>query len=70
MIPKCLFEVSYKHTAETGFCKKAFTKNFAKFSGKHLYMSLCFDKVTVRRPETLVIRYYGTGVFCEFQEIP
>ena len=50
------------------FCKKAVLRNFAKFTGKHLYQSLFFNKVAglacnFIKKETL------TQVFsCEFCE--
>ena len=37
------------------FCKKGVLKNFAKFTGKHLYQSLIFNKAAGPDP--------GTGVF-------
>ena len=36
------------------FCKKDVLKNFAKFTGQHLYQSLFFNKVAVLRPSTLL----------------
>ena len=39
------------------FCKKAFLKNFAKFTGKHLCQSFFFNKVQVQL------------FFCKFCEI-
>ena len=42
------------------FCQKCVLKNFAKFTGKHLCQSLCFNKVAgLRRPVN----------FCQFCEI-
>ena len=35
-------------------CKKRVVGNFAKFTGKHLYQSLFLNKVTGRRPATLL----------------
>ena len=32
------------------FCKKGVLRNFAKFTGKHLYQRLFFDKVAGLRP--------------------
>ena len=41
-------------------------KNFAKFGGKHLCLSLYFNKMTVLRRETLSKRDSDTAVFlCE-----
>ena len=36
------------------FCKKGVIRNFAKFTGKHRCQSLCFNKVAVLRPATLL----------------
>ena len=36
------------------FCKEAVLRNFAKFTGKHLYQSLVFNKVAGLRPATLL----------------
>ena len=36
-------------------CKKGVLKNFAKYTGKHLYQSLFFNKVAGLRPVTLLI---------------
>ena len=47
--------------------KKGVVKNFAKFAGKHLCWSLFFDKVTSRRPTTLLKKrpqYRGFLVNC------
>ena len=33
------------------FCKKAVLENFAKFTGKHLYQTIFFNKLADRRPE-------------------
>ena len=35
-------------------CKKVFFRNFTKFTGKHLYQSLFFNKVADLRPTTLL----------------
>ena len=51
------------------FYKKEVFKNFAKFTGKHLYHSLFLNKVATLRPATLLKRGFGAGVFCEFCEI-
>ena len=36
------------------FCKKGILENFAKFTGKHLYQSLFFNKVADPRPATFL----------------
>ena len=35
-------------------CKKVFFRNFTKFTGKHLYQSLFFNKVADLRPVNFV----------------
>ena len=36
------------------FCRKDFLRHFAKFAGKHLCQSLCFNKFADLRPATLL----------------
>ena len=36
------------------FCEKCFIKNFAKFTGKHLFQSVVFNKVSGLRPAALL----------------
>ena len=36
------------------FCKKGVLRNFTKFTGRHLYQSLLFNKVAGLRPATLL----------------
>ena len=36
------------------FCEKGVVRNFAKFTGKYLYRSLCFNNVVGLRPATLL----------------
>ena len=36
--------------------------SFAKFTGKYLCQSLCFDKAVGLRPATLLKRGSGTGI--------
>ena len=45
------------------FCKKAFLKNFAIFTGKHLCWSLFLTKLQVLRSATLLKRDSNTSVF-------
>ena len=44
--------VKYRTEAVTlgVFCKKGVLRNFAKFTGKHLCQSLCFNQVTGLQP--------------------
>ena len=43
--------------------RKGVLRNFAKFTGNHLYQSLFFNKVAGLRPATLLKRNSGTGLF-------
>ena len=43
--------------------KKGVLKIFAKFTGKHLFQSLLFNKLADLRPVTLLKRDSSTGVF-------
>ena len=43
--------------------KKGILRNFAKFTGKHLCQRRFFNKVAGLKPETLLKRDSGTGVF-------
>ena len=47
------------------FCKKGVLRNFAKFTGKHLYESLFLIKLQAYglRPVSLLKRDSGTGIF-------
>ena len=53
-------------------CKKGVLKNFTKFTGKHLWQSLLFNKVAGLSPATLLKTRSGTCVFLrilwKFQE--
>ena len=52
------------------FCKKGVLRNFAKFTGKHLFQSLFFNKLAGLRPETFFKKESLAQVFsCEFCEI-
>ena len=44
------------------FCKKGVLRNFAKFTGKHLYQRLFLIKLQAG-PSTLLKTVSGTGVF-------
>ena len=48
---------------EAGSVKKGVFRNFARFTGKHLWQSLFFNKVAGLRSENLSKRDSGTGVF-------
>ena len=47
----CLMEIFQKQPHEV-FHEKSVLKNFIKFTGKHLYQSLFFNKVAGFRPAT------------------
>ena len=50
--------------------KKVVLKNFPKFTGKHLYQSLFFNKVAHLRPATLFENEALVQLFsCEFSKI-
>ena len=52
------------------FPEKECFRNFAKFTGKHLCLSLFFNKVSGLRPPTsLKKRPWHSSFFCEFCEI-
>ena len=46
--------VLYRSSRPEVFCKKGGLRNFAKFTGKHLYKSRLFNKVAGLRPATLL----------------
>ena len=46
--------VNFRSSRPEVFCRKGVLKNFAKFSGKHLYQSLFISKVADLRPATLL----------------
>ena len=50
---RCVILISRSSRAEV-FCKKGVLGNFTKFTGKHLYQSLLFNKVTGLWPATLL----------------
>ena len=56
ILPELLF---YGSSRPEVFCKKHFITNFAKFPRKHLYQSLFFNKVFLKRIDS------GTGVFLQ-----
>ena len=45
------------------FCKKGALKNFTKFTEKHLWQNLFFNKAAGLRPATSLKRDSGTYVF-------
>ena len=59
----CKDPSDYRSSRPEVFCKKGVLRNFAKFTGKQLCQTLFFDKVASLRPETLLKRDSGTGVF-------
>ena len=52
----------YRNSHPEVFCKKGVLKSFT-FRGKHLYQSLCFNKVIGLRPVTLSKKDSGAGAF-------
>ena len=59
----CKDASDYRSSRPKVFSKKGVLRNFAKFTGKHLYHSFFFKKVVSLRPATLLKRDSGTGVF-------
>ena len=51
------------------FCKKGFSKNFAKFTGKHLCQGLFFNKVACQTRNFIKKETLAQVFFCEFCEI-
>ena len=51
------------------FCKKGVLRNFAKLTGKHLCLSLFFNKVTGLRSATLLKKTLAQVFSREFCEI-
>ena len=51
------------------FCKKGVFRSFIKFTGKHLWQSLFFNKVAHLRPATLLKKRLAQVFSCEFYEI-
>ena len=43
----------FRSSCSKVFCKKGLLRNYVKFTGKHLYQSLFFNKVTGLKPATL-----------------
>ena len=48
------------------FCKKGVLRNLTKFTGKHLFQGLFFNKVAGLRPETLLKKTLAQVLSCEF----
>ena len=53
----------FQKQSQEVFCKKGVLKNFANFTGKHLWWSLFLIKLPAFRPGTLLKRDSNTGVF-------
>ena len=52
------------------FCNKGVLRNFAKFTGKHLFQSLFFNKLARLRPVTFLKKESLAQVFsCKFCEV-
>ena len=46
----------YRSSRPKVFCKKGVLRNFAKFTGKHLWQSLLFNKIAGLRTATLLTK--------------
>ena len=57
----CNTEAELRSSRPEMFCKRGVLRNFAKFTGKHLYQSLFFSKVAGL--QLYLKRDSGTGVF-------
>ena len=55
-----------RSSSPEAFCRKDFLRDFAKFTGKHLFQSLFFDKAVGLRPAALLEKRLW---HCEFFEI-
>ena len=54
----------YRSSRPEVFCKKSVLRNFAKFTGKHLCMSLFFNKVAGLQACNFILKNdSGTGLF-------
>ena len=60
---KPINNVIFRSNSPEVFCKKGVPKNFAKFTRKHLYWSLVFDKVAGQAYNIIKKKDSGTGVF-------
>ena len=60
--------MSSRSSRQEVFCKKAVLKNFSKFTRKHLYQGLFFNKVAGLRPATL-LKTLAQVFSCEFWKI-
>ena len=49
-----LFWIRWRSSRTDVFCEKGVLRNFTKFTGKHLFQSLFFNKVAGLRPATLL----------------
>ena len=50
----CIYMISIQKQPLEVFCKKALLRNSTKFTGKHVWQSLFFNKVAGLRPATLL----------------
>ena len=57
----------YRSSRPEVFCRKGVLRNFAKFTGKHLYQNLYYNKAVGLRAATLFT--LAQVFFCEFCEI-
>ena len=51
------------------FCKKGVLRNLTKFTGKHLFQSLFFNKIAGLRSEALLEKILAQVFSCEFCKI-
>ena len=60
---------SYRSSYRRCSVKKCVLRNFAKFTGKHLYQSVFLNKVAGVSPATLLKKTLAQVFSCEFCEI-
>ena len=59
----CVSRIGLRSSHQRCSMKEGVLRNFTKFTEKHLYKSLFFNKVVDLRPATLLKRDSGTGIF-------
>ena len=63
------FMWKYRNSRPEMFCKKGVLKNVAKFTGRHLYQRLFFNKGTGLACNFIKKEYLAQVFYCEFHEI-
>ena len=63
MIIEIVSSIFFTSGHRSGFVRRGFLRNSAKFTGKYLCQNLFFNKVVGLMPATLLKRDSGTGIF-------